>query len=52
MEEIDRKTAAAFGKSLYISLPSSLCKVMGIAKGTGFRVYRDGDSIVYRKEGP
>ena len=49
MEEVDHKRVAAFGKSLYIPLSSSLCRVMNIAKGSELRVYRDGDKIVHEK---
>jgi len=49
MEEVDHKKVAAFGKSLYIPLSSSLCRVMNIVKGSELRVYRDGSKIVHEK---
>ena len=49
MDEIDRRSAAAFGKSLYVPLPSALCRVMDISKGTVFKLYRDGNKIIYEK---
>ena len=51
MEKVARTNVAAFGKSTYLRIPATLCEVMGLSKGDNMSVYRDGNKIVFERDG-
>lgn len=49
MEQIDRAPVTQMGGTMLIRIPKPVCAILGIKKGTPMDIYKDGDSIVYRK---
>ena len=50
MEQIARTRVAVNGGSFIVRIPKQICKLMGISKGECMSVYREGDSLIFRKE--
>jgi len=50
MEQVDRIKVTSLGGSLFVRLPSRVCKLIQIEKGTSMEVYRDGNAITFKKE--
>jgi antitoxin component of MazEF toxin-antitoxin module len=49
MEQIDSTNAVMIGGSIYVRIPAPACKLMEIIKGTGLKVYRDGNKLIYER---
>jgi antitoxin component of MazEF toxin-antitoxin module len=50
MELIDHINATGIGPSVYVRIPSPMCKLLGIVKGSALNIYKDGNKIVYEKK--
>jgi len=51
MELVGRTNAVAVGKSLYVLIPVSQCKILGIEKGVSLKIYKNGNQLIYEKDG-
>ena len=49
MEQIDRAPVTQLGGTMLIRIPKPICAILGIKKGTHMDIYKDGDTIIYRK---
>jgi antitoxin component of MazEF toxin-antitoxin module len=50
VELLDTTRVVKYGDSLYVRLPRSVCKILKIVKGDPMNIFRDGETVAYKKE--